>query len=307
MRVLTTRELANAIGVSESSIKRWADEGVIRASRTAGGHRRIPLPEAARFVRETQATVLRPEVLGLEEPAATSLPTNPGDLLFTHLRDGDEPAVHELVRLLFGNGVGVAAIVDGPLRAALERVGELWRHEADGLLIEHRATDIVVRTLNALRLSLPQHSSGLVAVGGAPSGDPYIVPSLAIATVLAAEGLRPVNFGPDTPLDSLARAATWLDPRLVWISFTVAPLTRSSIEQVVDLARTLATSKIDLVVGGQAMTPGILPALPNLRAFSSAGEMAAYARTLTPRDAAASSRRRHRRRIRETGDPRRKR
>lgn len=296
MRVLTTRELANAIGVSESSIKRWADEGVIRASRTAGGHRRIPVPEAVRFVRETQATVLRPELLGLEEPAAASLPANPGNLLFTHLRDGDEPAVHELVRSLIASGMSVADVVDGPLRAALERIGELWRHEADGLLIEHRATDIVVRTLNALRLSLPQHSSGVVAVGGAPSGDPYIVPSLAIATVLAAEGLRPVNFGPDTPLDSLARAATWLDPRLVWISFTVAPLTRSSIEQVVDLARTLAKSRIDLVVGGRAVAQRIFPALPNLRILSSMAEMAALAGALTSRDAASSRRRRRGRR-----------
>lgn len=298
MRILTTRELASAIGVSESSIKRWADEGVIRASRTAGGHRRIALPEAVRFVRETQATVLRPELLGLEEPAAAPLPTNPADLLFAHLRDGDEPAVHELVRSLSGNGVGVAAIVDGPLRAALERIGELWRHEADGLLIEHRATDIVVRTLNALRVSLPQRSTGLVAVGGAPSGDPYIVPSLAIATALAAEGLRPVNFGPDTPLDSLARAAAWLDPRLVWISFTVAPITRNRIEQVADLARTLATSKVDLVIGGQAVTPGIFPVLPNLRVFSSVAEMAAYARTLTPRDRGSPTRARRARRTR---------
>ncbi|HEX9106572.1 MAG TPA: MerR family DNA-binding transcriptional regulator, partial [Longimicrobiales bacterium] len=48
---LSPRELAEAVGVSESSLKRWADRGVLAVERTAGGHRRIPLGEAVRFIR----------------------------------------------------------------------------------------------------------------------------------------------------------------------------------------------------------------------------------------------------------------
>lgn len=291
MRLLTTRELAHAIGVSESSIKRWADEGVIRAHRTAGGHRRIPLPEAVRFVHEHRTVVVHPQVLGLEQPEATALPTHPENDLYLALRDGEESAVHELLSSLLRGGKGVADIVDGPLRAALERVGELWRHDPEGLLIEHRATDIVVRALNRVRLALPQTASGPVAVGGAPSGDPYAVPSLAVATALAAEGWRAVNFGPDTPLESLGRAADWLAPRLVWLSFTAGSLSRSRIDQVVELARALAAARIDLVVGGRAVVAGALPPIPNLHVFSTLGDMVAWARTLTPRKAASASRR----------------
>jgi len=40
MRQLSPRELAEALGVSESSLKRWVDAGKIAASRTEGGHRR---------------------------------------------------------------------------------------------------------------------------------------------------------------------------------------------------------------------------------------------------------------------------
>ena len=50
--VLSPKELAAAIGVSESTLKRWADDGLIVFSRTAGGHRRIRLAEAIRFIRE---------------------------------------------------------------------------------------------------------------------------------------------------------------------------------------------------------------------------------------------------------------
>jgi len=64
---LSPKELAEAIGVSESSIKRWADGGRLAVQRTAGGHRRIPREEALRFLREEGLRPVRPEILGVEE------------------------------------------------------------------------------------------------------------------------------------------------------------------------------------------------------------------------------------------------
>jgi len=61
VRLLSPRELADALGVSESSLKRWVDAGKITAARTEGGHRRIALQEAVRFIRETGAPLARPE------------------------------------------------------------------------------------------------------------------------------------------------------------------------------------------------------------------------------------------------------
>ena len=65
LQLITPRQLADAIGVSESSLKRWADAGKIHVSRTDGGHRRIALTEAVRFIRDTKSTVVRPDLLGL--------------------------------------------------------------------------------------------------------------------------------------------------------------------------------------------------------------------------------------------------
>ena len=64
---LSPRELGQAIGVSESSLKRWADEGRIKFARTTGGHRRIVLTEAVRFIRQAGMPVLRPHLLGLAD------------------------------------------------------------------------------------------------------------------------------------------------------------------------------------------------------------------------------------------------
>ena len=69
-KLLTPKDLADAIGASESSLRRWVDSGRVKMSRTAGGHRRIPLAEAIRFIRETHATVVRPDLLGLGDVAS---------------------------------------------------------------------------------------------------------------------------------------------------------------------------------------------------------------------------------------------
>ena len=60
------RNVAQALGVGESTVKRWIDAGRMAADRTLGGHRRVALDEVLRFVRSEQMDVLHPEVLGLD-------------------------------------------------------------------------------------------------------------------------------------------------------------------------------------------------------------------------------------------------
>ena len=43
---LSPKTLADALGTSESSVRRWCDAGKMAAIRTAGGHRRIARAEA---------------------------------------------------------------------------------------------------------------------------------------------------------------------------------------------------------------------------------------------------------------------
>lgn len=177
MNVLSTNELARAIGVSESSIKRWADEGAIRCARTAGGHRRIPLAEAIRFVRDSRSPLAHPELLGL--PALDAPAARAGDeaeMLCGYLVEGAEKQVRGLILGMYLRGFSVAAIIDGPMRRAMERVGGLWHHEPSGIFFEHRATDLCIQALNGLRALLPANEEGPVALGGATAGDPICCP-----------------------------------------------------------------------------------------------------------------------------------
>ncbi len=50
--LMTTRAVADLLGVGVSSVKRWTDEGKLVCQRTAGGHRRFLTSEVERFRRE---------------------------------------------------------------------------------------------------------------------------------------------------------------------------------------------------------------------------------------------------------------
>jgi excisionase family DNA binding protein len=276
-RLLSPKELAAAIGVSESSLKRWADAGRIHVSRTEGGHRRITLSEAVRFIRETRAPVVRPEVLGLPELGAVE-PEDAAseDAVYEHLIAGHAREVRGLVLARYLGGEPVAAIFDGALREAMTRIGERWRHQGDGVFVEHRATDICLAAVAALRAIFESPIGAAVVVGGAPEGDPYVLPSLMAATVLAAEGLRAVNLGADTPASALGHAVRHHHPLVTWISIS-APLVPARADELVAALHELARSTT-VVVGGRHR--GALAAHPEVTVVATMAELAARARGL---------------------------
>ena len=253
--LLTPKELADAIGASESSLRRWVDAGDIRIARTAGGHRRIPLAEAIRFIRQMGAPVLRPELLGLGDfqVGASGVVKQPDEAaLFDRLLAGDVQGARALLGGRFLEGQMLSALFDGPVCAALARLGELWRHEERGILIEHRATEICVEGIGMLRGLLPAADGDApLALGGAPQGDPYQLPTMMVGAVLAEAGFRDVNFGANTPVELLAKEAIDRRARLVWVSVST-PHDLDALGALLKmLAVTLEKHGIDLVLGGR--------------------------------------------------------
>lgn len=252
--VFSPRELARAIGVSESSLKRWVDQGRIEVNKTPGGHRRIALHAAIRFLKDNEIDLVEPAALGLvdlgvEDFAADE--TGGGQALRDLLLAGEAEAARSLVLGRFITGVPVASICDGPIRWAMASIGALWRERPDGIYLEHRATDICFDALRALRSALRVPAEAPIALGAAPERDPYGLPSLMAATVLESVGFRATNLGADTPLDSLERAVQDTSARLAWLCLSSISDGRRLGERISELALRLAGRGCALIVGGR--------------------------------------------------------
>lgn len=285
--ILSPRDLARALGVSESSVKRWVDDGQLAAVRTSGGHRRIPIAEAVRFIRKTGTPVVHPEVLSgasLLAPGATSSPGAEHEITdrLHEALASDEPGRGRAMLLsLYLSGWPLAAIFDGPVKQALARIGERWRHEALGVVVEHRATDTCLGALAELRtLIAPPGPDAPLALGGAPSGDPYLLPSLMIAITLADQGFAERNLGPDTPLEVMVEALPRYQPRLVWLTSSVIDRpVRDLSRHLVALSEGVRPWEGVVVFGGR--TVKALPRLPdNVHHLGSMTELAAFAKGL---------------------------
>lgn len=281
---LSPRDLANAIDFSESSVKRWVDAGGIRAVRTAGGHRRIPRAEAIRFIRQEGVRVVRPQLLGFpeaEHAAGGEQAASDGDVLFEALRDGRRDRVLGLVQGWFLAGRSLGWIFDGPIAGAMTRIGDLWRHQGDGILLEHRATDLCIQAVTQLRLAIPrQDPNAPVAIGASPTADPYLMPSIMAAAILQDVGMQAVNLGPETPLDVLHAAAEKHHAHLAWLSVSTDAGAEKVSAGLGRLADALGGQGTHLVVGGRAA--GQLKATygPNIILIDSMAELAAFAKGL---------------------------
>jgi len=252
MRTLSPRELAQAIGVSESSLKRWIDSGRIHASRTEGGHRRIAVAEAIRFIRSSGSPLERPDLLDLPDIAASDARAGDGTL-FDLLVGGDARAVRGALLTRYLAGASVAELCDGPIRDAMHAIGERWRHDEDGIFVEHRATDACLQALAQLRATIAPAPDAPVALGATPEDDPYLLPSFMAATVVAEAGLRAVNLGPDTPLSAMQQAFEHHAPRLVWLSASATvPPARA---RAIGLWLASLPPAVEVIVGGRRVDP----------------------------------------------------
>jgi excisionase family DNA binding protein len=251
-KLLSTSEFADAVGISESTARRLADGGELRIQKTKGGHRKIPVTEAVRYVREARIRVVKPELLGLATPELTAH-SSYSDRLLNALREGHAASVIGLMRSMYAEGVSLAEICDGPIRYAMNAIGATWPQDKRSIFVEHRATLLCVRALCQIRLALPEaEENALTAMGAAPQDDPYLLPSLMVSLVLHEVGFDETNLGPNTPVDVLTDSVEDEQPNLVWLAITNPIRSRRHHQEIENLAKIVSSYGGLFLIGGQS-------------------------------------------------------
>ena len=255
-KVLSPKQVARALEVSESSVKRWCDQGAIEASYTAGGHRRITLDALVDFVRTSKHQLVEPAAVGLA-PGTIKSESSPSDAS-TDLRDalqrGNEFECRRIVHGLFLAEMSIACICDEVIAPAVNQLGLEWECGRLDVYQERRACEVVSRLtheLSSLVTSVPE--SAPRAIGGGIEGDPYSLASRMVALVLKDAKWNATSLGPGVPLESFGHAIQDERPRLFWLSVS----SLADEDRFVNAYNRLFdeySDQVAFVLGGQAFT-----------------------------------------------------
>ncbi len=282
---LSTAQAAETLSVSVSTVKRWVDEGILPAHVTPGGHRKLRRAEVLALVRQGMLPEGDPVLTRLSgrggrgtDPVAIS-----ASLLDT-LTAGDGRAARALVRKASDAGLPIEVLADRVIGPAMASVGHQWEEGRLDVWQEHRGTEICAAAVHDLKDQLESRAERdrPVAVGGAPEGDPYTLPSLLAQLVLLDAGWDAVNLGPNTPLASLTKAVRELRPRLVWLSVSHLRDAGEFVRAYRDLYRAAEQQGVAVAVGGRGLAD-----VRSDMIYTTYGDglshLAAFARTLHPR------------------------
>lgn len=258
-QLLSPKQVANAIGASESSLKRWCDQGLLKTVKTAGGHRRIPVQEALRFARERNIAAAEPHLLAMvatTDRKARRVENGP-ERLIEALLGGNETLCNALVLEYFQAGVSASRIFDDIVTPAFRTLGEKWECKALEIYEERSACQIMLRILHELRLRQPAPVTKRIAMGATCEGDPYSLPIMMGEVVLRSVGWDTRLLGCSIPLSSVSKAIQQHQPAIFWLSVSSIVDPIAFINEFNQLSEAASKSNTAIVVGGRVLTTEI--------------------------------------------------
>lgn len=232
-----------------------------------GGHRRISLEALQSFLSESERRLENPTVLGLPELIRRRSPNIPGSMrpdqkrFREALAAGDESTCRKIVQQRKQEGWSASEVAEYLVTDAMSGIGDAWQQNLIDVYQERVGCGICVRLINELRAGVPEPAAGApVAIGGAPSGDSYDLPTMMVELALRESGWRAISLGSNIPMQSFVQAAHDHEAALVWMSVSVIDNASMFIAAQNDLANSLADDVV-LVVGGRGLCDQTRPRL----------------------------------------------
>lgn len=255
-KTLTTKEVARLCCVSDATVKRWEDAGVLKSERTSGGHRRFRVEEIARFQREQELGLK--QCNGDESIISASFRRRENkdysdSELFHSLIAGCEEETSNILINSFLNGQSLENIFDEIISPAMNRIGELWFEGKLTIAQEHLATRTILCGLHKLRNLIPvSESNGKTAICCSIEGDYHELPTHFVQMIFEKEGYEVINFGANMPIYSLCDEVSQSSTKLICISSTIMPDIERTLRDFNIFNEKLCRLNASVILGGRA-------------------------------------------------------
>jgi len=227
--ILSTSDVARLFSVTETTVKRWADEGTLKCQKTPGGHRKFAIRNVVDFAEQNHfepAGAL--EISGGEDPGSRIQVAVLG-------RDFPALAAAYLERALSSEGSGLFPflsylyqhriqlweIYDRVIRPAMYEIGELWARGEIGIHHEHGASYETLEALAMLQLQIRiKPPSGHTVVCATLGDELHEIGLRCVAYLFESEGWGLHYLGSRIPSDAVRAAVLRRKPGIVCLSST---------------------------------------------------------------------------------------
>jgi MerR family transcriptional regulator, light-induced transcriptional regulator len=282
LQYVSTANVARALGVGVSTVKRWVDEGILPAHKTAGGHRKLLLADVLRIAREGDFPQLDLSQLQFVAETQGRLDVNTlSQQLLAALKRGEGDAVRSLIHGAYQSGVAIDTLADFVVAPAMNRLGHEWEMGRIEILHEHRGTQLCLSALYELKTALSAQGDRErpLAVGGSPEQDHYILATLLAEMVLLDAGWQAIGLGPHTPIVSFRQALSELRPRLLWLSVSHVANRDRFLAEYRELYHEAERAGVAVAIGGRALIDPLRSAMPYTCYGDGLRHLAAFARS----------------------------
>ncbi|GAB4518103.1 MAG: hypothetical protein Tsb0020_36720 [Haliangiales bacterium] len=260
IELLTTREAARILGVGTTSVKRWADAGILACVKTPGGHRRYPRA-AVESLRDqpggpgdagaTSATSTAAAAAASVTEWAASV-TEWIDLLTDD--DGEARAAERLLIERHRRGSWFA--VADALGLVLVELGRGWARGALSVIDEHLASERLARALARCSEGLPLPKTAPCCLLVTAERDDHTLGLTLLEPCLREAGWRPKFSGRSTPLHFVCEFVATERVDMVAISASSGSRDASALaDQAGRLGEVCARLGIPLLLGGHGLWP----------------------------------------------------
>lgn len=239
-------KLARIFGVNESTIKRWIDKDMLKASKSAGGHRRVSAAQLDEFIHSFPKNAPRSYVLSQYLNAKDT--DVHWEKYYTHLLENRSGPAKEILNIALVNRYSLLKQLEQIIQPSLVHIGQQWHEGKISVYQEHRMSFLIRQQLEHLRNIYPASSAnGRHAVLACASGDHHEIPLQMCDLLLSERGWETSVLGINIVEDELLSAIEVLEPNMVCISNITG---RASSKYVDTIFPSISKMGAQLILGG---------------------------------------------------------
>lgn len=254
--VLSSKQAAEILGVNESSVKRWSDNGMLSCYRTPGGHRKFRREDLLLFSRK-YSYELKEDIAGGEKPEKEREQDTVSAyrLLYNKLVSGSEDDILEYLYSLYLTGTDLTELYDNVTAGAMREIGSKWRKKDISIEQEHIATSKMIRVLIRLQDKITKKPfNGLTALCASLEGEYHELPVLMSGNALAYFGWKVIYAGVNLPVKALQSGINEYKPDAVCISATIINNTKTYSASINRVKTAVNATGGKLILGGAGIS-----------------------------------------------------